>query len=104
MLRPMSARSIRRCLFFDLAVANQNMPLHNFTFAQPTIAGLLTTLLPVAVQFALFLRWLHRRMREDEIVHACVRDIALTHLPPLSPTLQPIGQNQEFTPHESPVT
>jgi hypothetical protein len=57
------------------------MPLHNFTFAQPTLIGLLTTLLPVIVQFALFLRWLHRRMREDEIVHACVRDIALNHLP-----------------------
>jgi hypothetical protein len=79
------------------------MPLHNFTFAQPTLIGLLTTLLPVIVQFALFLRWLHRRMREDEIVHACVRDIALTHLPHIYTTLQAIGAKQGITLHEFPV-
>jgi hypothetical protein len=80
-----------------------HMPLHNFTIAQSTLTGLLATLLPVAVQFALFLRWLHRRMREDEIVHACVRDIALNHLPHIYNSLQAIGAKQGIALHEFPV-
>jgi hypothetical protein len=79
------------------------MPLHNFTLSQSALTGLLTTLLPVLVQFALFLRWLHRRMREDEIVHACVRDIALNHLPHIYNSLQAIGAKQGITLHEFPV-
>jgi hypothetical protein len=81
----------------------QTMPLHNLSFAAPTLTGLLTTLVPVLVQFALFLRWLHRRMREDEIVHACVRDIALNHLPHIYNSLQAIGAKQGITLHEFPV-
>ena len=42
-------------------------------------------------------------MREDEIVHACVRDIALTHLPHIYTTLQAIGAKQGITLHEFPV-
>jgi hypothetical protein len=41
----------------------------------------LTAVVPVAVQFIVFLRWLHRRMRNDEITRAFVRDIATNHLP-----------------------
>jgi hypothetical protein len=70
---------------------------------QPTAASLLTTILPVSVQFILFLRWLHRRMRNDEIVHACVRDIALNHLPHIYSSLQAIGAKQGITLHEFPV-
>jgi hypothetical protein len=33
------------------------------------------------VQFFFFLRWLHRRTRDDEIRRAFVRDMALNHLP-----------------------
>ena len=47
----------------------------------PHIPTWLTTIVPVAVQFILFLRWLHRRMRNDEITRAFVRDIATNHLP-----------------------
>jgi hypothetical protein len=36
------------------------------------LAGLLGTIVPVAVQFILFLRWLHRRMRADEVARAFV--------------------------------
>ncbi|HEY2823080.1 MAG TPA: hypothetical protein VGJ06_18695 [Candidatus Acidoferrum sp.] len=79
------------------------MPIHNFALSQPTVTSLLTTLLPFAVQFALFLRWLHRRIREDEIIHACVRDIALTHLPHIYNSLQAIGAKQGITLHEFPV-
>jgi hypothetical protein len=38
------------------------MVLHGFPW--------LTTLIPVAVQFVIFLRWLHRRMRNEEITRA----------------------------------
>ncbi len=34
-----------------------------------------------AAQAALFLRWLYRRMRDEEIQRAFVRDLALNHLP-----------------------
>ena len=43
--------------------------------------GALTVVISAGVQFVLFLRWVHRRMRNDEIVRAFVRDIATNHLP-----------------------
>jgi len=72
-------------------------------FTQPTAASLLTMILPVSVQFVLFLRWLHRRMRTDEIVHACVRDIALNHLPHIYTSLQAISVKQGISLHELPM-
>jgi hypothetical protein len=36
---------------------------------------------PTLAQLALFLRWLHRRMRDDEIQRAFIRDLATNHLP-----------------------
>ena len=43
--------------------------------------AVLTAVVSAGVQFVLFLRWLHRRMRNDEITRAFVRDIATNHLP-----------------------
>jgi hypothetical protein len=40
-----------------------------------------TLVIPALVQFALFARWLYRRMRDDEIHRAFVRDMATNHLP-----------------------
>ena len=77
------------------------MLLHVLT--QATAARWLTTLLPVSVQFILFLRWLHRRMRTDEIVHACVRDIALNHLPHIYTSLTAISAKQGIDLHELPM-
>jgi hypothetical protein len=37
--------------------------------------------LPSLVQLALSLRWLYRRLRNDEIMRAFVQDIATNHLP-----------------------
>ena len=54
----------------------------------------LATLLPVVVQFVIFLRWLHRRMRNEEITHAFVRDIATNHLPHIYNALQKIAMQQ----------
>jgi hypothetical protein len=43
------------------------------------------------VQFFFFLRWLHRRTRDDEIRRAFVRDMAVNHLPHLYYALRQIA-------------
>jgi hypothetical protein len=63
----------------------------------------LATLVPVAVQFVVFLRWLHRRMRNDEITRAFVRDIATNHLPHIYNALQKIAAEQGITLDETPL-
>ena len=63
----------------------------------------LTTLIPVLVQFIVFLRWLHRRMRNDEITRAFVRDIATNHLPHIYNALQKIATQQGITLDETPL-
>jgi len=68
---------------------------HNFAW--------LTTAIPIAVQFVLFLRWLHRRMRNDEITRAFVRDIATNHLPHIYNALQKIAAEQGITLDETPI-
>jgi len=65
--------------------------------------GWLATLVPVAVQFVIFLRWLHRRMRNDEITRAFVRDIATNHLPHIYNALQKIAAQQGITLDETPM-
>jgi hypothetical protein len=72
-----------------------NMSTHSFPWV--------TTLFPIAVQFVLFLRWLHRRMRNDEMVYACVRDIALTHLPHIYASLEALGKEKGTTLPKTPV-
>ena len=63
----------------------------------------LTTLVPVLVQLVLFLRWLHRRMRNDEITRAFVRDIATNHLPHIYNALQKIAAQQGIALDETPL-
>jgi len=43
------------------------------------------------VQLVIFLRWLHRRTRDDEIRRAFVRDMAVNHLPHLYHVLRQIA-------------
>jgi hypothetical protein len=69
----------------------------------PSIIGWLTAAIPVAVQFVLFLRWLHRRMRNDEITRAFVRDIATNHLPHIYNALQKIAAQQGIELDETPL-
>jgi hypothetical protein len=64
---------------------------------------LVAAVIPVGVQFVLFLRWLHRRMRNDEIVRAFVRDIATNHLPHIYSALHAIAQKQGIDAPEPPV-
>src|SRR5713101_8229577 len=65
--------------------------------------GVLTALFTGGVQFALFLRWLHRRMRNDEITRAFVRDIATNHLPHIYNALQKIAAEQGIELDETPL-
>ena len=63
----------------------------------------LIALAPVLVQFVVFLRWLHRRMRNDEITRAFVRDIATNHLPHIYNALQKIAAQQGIALDETPL-
>ncbi len=56
-----------------------------------------------AVQLVVVLRWLHRRMRNDEITRAFVRDIATNHLPHIYNALQKIAAQQGIELDETPL-
>jgi hypothetical protein len=72
-------------------------------FGSSVAVGWLATLVPVAVQFVIFLRWLHRRMRNDEITRAFVRDIATNHLPHIYNALQKIAAEKGIALDETPL-
>jgi len=55
---------------------------------------LLGVLVPVGVQLVVFLRWLHCRMRDDEIHRAFVHDVATNHLPHIYDALRAIAEQQ----------
>jgi hypothetical protein len=55
-----------------------------------------------AVQFALFLRWLYRRIRNDELLHLFVADMATNHLPHIYEVLVRLCERQEIEPPPSP--
>ena len=65
--------------------------------------AMLAAVFSVGVQLVLFLRWLHRRMRNDEIVRAFVRDIATNHLPHIYEALHKIAAKQGITLDETPL-
>ena len=77
------------------------MSIHSFCSASATVW--LTTLVPVVVQCVVFLRWLHRRMRNEEITRTFVRDIATNHLPHIYNALQQIAARQGIALDETPL-
>jgi hypothetical protein len=58
--------------------------------------------LSTAAQFVMFLRWLHRRTRDDEIRRAFIRDMALNHLPHLYHALRQIASRLGLELEEPP--
>jgi hypothetical protein len=46
------------------------------------------------VQFVLFVRWLYRRIRNDELTRAFVQDMATNHLPHIYDLLEQICRQQ----------
>ena len=65
--------------------------------------GWITAAVPICVQFVLFLRWLHRRMRNEEITRAFVRDVATNHLPHIYSALHKIAAKQGIELDETPL-
>jgi hypothetical protein len=65
--------------------------------------AILAAIVSGAVQFVVFLRWLHRHMRNDEIVSAFVRDIAANHLPHIYTALHEIAKRQGIELPETPM-
>lgn len=49
----------------------------------------------ILVQFALFLRWLYRRIRDDEMNRAFVHDMATNHLPHIYQLLLKLCEKQD---------
>jgi len=45
-----------------------------------------------SVQFALFLRWLYRRIRDDDINRAFIRNVATNHLPHIYDALKELAR------------
>jgi len=61
-------------------------------------------LVPALIQFVLFLRWLHRHMRDDELQRAFVRDMATNHLPHIYDALRRLAHKlQVELPDPPPV-
>jgi hypothetical protein len=54
-------------------------------------------------QFFVFLRWMHRRIRDDEIQRAFIRDLALRHLPAIYHALNIMAERQGITLDEPPM-
>ncbi len=67
------------------------------------VLGLLTALAPVLLQLLIFLRWLHRHVRDNEITRAFVRDVALNHLPHIYSALRQIAAQQGIELEEPPL-
>jgi hypothetical protein len=65
--------------------------------------AILAAIVSGAVQFVVFLRWLHRRMRSDEIAHAFIHDIATNHLPHIYDALHKIAAEQGIELDETPL-
>lgn len=56
----------------------------------------------VCVQLALFLRWLYRRVRNDELIRVFVQDMATNHLPHIYHALQELCHRQGIELPETP--
>jgi hypothetical protein len=65
--------------------------------------GILAAIASAGLQFVLFLRWIHRRMRNDEIARAFIHDIATNHLPHIYNALQKIAAGQGIELDETPL-
>jgi hypothetical protein len=57
----------------------------------------LAVIAATTVQFALFLRWLYRRVRNDELMRAFVADMATSHLPHIYDLLARLCDQQGVT-------
>lgn len=59
--------------------------------------------LSLGSQFVVFLRWMHRRVRDEEIQRAFIRDLAMRHLPAIYHALHVMAEQQGITLDETPI-
>ena len=76
-------------------------PQVNEMFSSPMT--ILLAVLSLGTQLVVFLRWMHRRMRDDEIQRVFIRDLALHHLPSIYRALHMIAEQQGITLDETPI-
>jgi hypothetical protein len=62
----------------------------------------LVVVFSVGAQLVVFLRWMHRRMRDDEIQRVFVRALAVRHLPNIYRALNIIAERQGIKLEEMP--
>jgi hypothetical protein len=66
-------------------------------------SAILLAVVSIGAQFVVFLRWIHRRMRDDEINRVFLRDLALRHLPRIYRALYTIAERQGIALEELPI-
>ncbi len=69
----------------------------------PVSANWWTFALVFAAQFVLFLRWLYRRIRNDELMRVFVQDMATNHLPHIYDVLNKLCREQGIQGTKSPM-
>jgi hypothetical protein len=69
----------------------------------PTPLTLLLAVLSFGAQLVIFLRWMHRRIGDDEIQRVFIRDLAIHHLPAIYRALHRIAEQQGITLDETPI-
>jgi len=69
----------------------------------PSPWTIVAAVLSLGAQLVVFLRWIHRRMRDDEIQRAFIRDLALRHLPSIYKALHTIAERQGIDLDETPI-
>jgi hypothetical protein len=62
-----------------------------------------TLALTALVQFFLFLRWLYRRVRNDELLRVFVEDMATSHLPHIYERLNQLCDQQGIARSTTPT-
>jgi hypothetical protein len=65
--------------------------------------AVLLAVFSLAAQMTVFLRWMHRRVRDDEIQRAFIRDLALRHLPSIYKALHTIAERQGIDLDATPI-
>jgi len=64
---------------------------------------MVVAVLSLGTQLVVFLRWMHRRVRDDEIQRAFIRDLAVRHLPAIYKALHVIAERQGIDLDETPL-
>jgi len=64
---------------------------------------MLIAVVSVIAQSVVFFRWMHQRIRDDEIQRVFIRDLALHHLPAIYRALHMIAEQQGIALDETPI-